>query len=64
MSLICHTVCLADISCSKEMSVACHEEKQKFKRISYTFCSTSMCKSVIFFTVIFHTIISYFCPVS
>lgn len=53
MSLICHTVCLADISCSKEMSVACHEEKQKFKRISYTFWSNSMCKSVIFLQLFF-----------
>lgn len=26
MILICHTVYLADISCSKEMSVACHEK--------------------------------------
>lgn len=34
MILICHTVYLADISYSKEMSVVCHEKKQKFKRVT------------------------------
>lgn len=33
MLLICHTVYLSDISCSKEMSVACHEKNKNSKEL-------------------------------
>lgn len=45
MNSICHTIYVADI-CSKHISVAYHE-KPIFKRISYTFFSTSMYNFVI-----------------